>query len=1128
MNKSYRSVWNHALGASVAVSEIARPRGSGLGAASAVVLASALLVTAAAAQTIDYVNGENRAAVITLSAGTTASLNTSTGTATQSGAIEGDGGIVKTGAGRLVLGNPVPGSPVINTYAGGTVLNEGTLELTHGQSLGTGTLTINGGTLRGGVTAANDLVVNSSFTVDPLQQPLSPERGLTLNGNIALNTTPTIRFASPPSSVAYLLQVGGVVSGDHGLTIESPTSPTYWGDLDFVGSQSNTYTGLTTVQGSAVLGLLRTGGATSIAGDLLVQGASTVAIGQSEQIADGSTVTVDSVSGPLYGGIRLPGLLFLNPGLTETVGTLNGSGTIDLGSSTLRTGAGNFAGRISEGGISGVGEGTLVKYGPGAFTLSGANTYSGGTRVEGGTLRVANDSAIGTGGLTLDGGTTLDYAAPAITQLANPITLAGTATLNIDAGSVRQNGAIGESGGSRGLVKTGAGALELAAAGSYSGGTDVQLGFVDVATPGALGSGSVHVGAGTGPGSTGLRVGDGVTLAGQAVTSEGFVDVSRAVGGTAIGSLDGSGDVRLGAATLTLGGLDANNAVGGAIQDGGIAGGTGGSIVKTGSGTLTLSGANSYTGTTTVASGRLEAGAANTLSASSAHTVAAGATLALAGLNQTIAALDNGGTVSLVGAAPGTDLTVTGAYVGRGGVLALGTALTATGPSDRLVLDGTGASASGRTTIQITQLGGLGAQTTGSGIEVVAARNGATTTAQSTKDAFTLAGGHVDAGAYQYTLHTADASGAGESWYLRSETTVVDPGTPTTPTDPPTTPTTPTDPATPVTPTPPVTPPATVPTYRTEVPLFAALPQQLRQADLAMLGNLHQRIGDEPVAGAAAPGSRNAWGRVISSSIEVRQQGTVDPSSKGRVEGFQVGTDLFADAHWHAGVYVGQLDGDVRTSGFAGGAWGTVGRNDLRGRYLGAYATWASGSGFYADAVLQAGDHRYTAKPQGNPSVTGKGDSLLASIEVGQSLALGQGWTVEPQLQLIHQRVDLDDVSISGARVQQDGDNGWIARAGVRVKGETTTALGALQPYGRVNLYRASGGTDIARFIGPAAATDIATRTGGSWGEAAGGFTLALNPAWSVYGEVGRLFDIGGNARVRSGLQGSIGLKARW
>src|SRR5690606_15639982 len=158
---------------------------------------------------------------------------------------------------------------------------------------------------------------------------------------------------------------------------------------------------------------------------------------------------------------------------------------------------------------------------------------------------------------------------------------------------------------------------------------------------------------------------------------------------------------------------------------------------------------------THVAQGTLKAGAVNTLSAASAHSVASGATLDLAGFSQSIASLANGGTVSLVGATGGTTLTVTGAYVGNGGVLSLGTVLNGAGPSDRLVLDGAAAAASGRTTVQITNLGGLGALTSGNGIEVITARNGATTTAQTTQDAFSLANGHVDAGAYEYRLYAA-------------------------------------------------------------------------------------------------------------------------------------------------------------------------------------------------------------------------------------------------------------------------------------------------------------------------------------------------------------------------------------
>lgn len=1082
-----------------------------------VVLAAALLTGGAAAQTVVYPDASNTTTGLALASGTNTALEVtgSAEEATQSGVISGAGGFTKTGDGRLVIGNRrLDGAAVTNTYAGGTTLNSGSLEVTSNDALGTGTLTINGGTLRGGVTLQNNVVVNRSFIVDPLDtrfnslnpaedsKPPSRENGLTLAGNVALNNDVTIGFGGP-SSITYLLRLGGVVSGNHSVIFEAPTTPNYWGDVDFVGSQSNTYTGLTTLRGNLVMGLLRTGGATSIAGDLTVENSATAAIGVSEQIADTSTVTVNSTSGPTVSGVTLPGLVFINPNLTETIGALYGVGTIGLGSSTLRTGAGDFSGTISDGGVAG-GNGTMVKYGTGVFTLSGANTYAGGTRVEGGTLRVANNSAVGTGGVSLAGGTTLAYDSTRMSDLANAVTLTGNAALDVASGGVRQSGAIGESGGSQSLTKTGAGTLELTAANSYSGGTVIQDGVLDMNGASALGSGAVQVDAGAG-----LRMSNAATLATQVVTNQGSVDVSNVTAGTAIGSLSGTGDVLLGARTLTLGGLNANDTIGGVIQDGGVAGGTGGSLVKTGTGTLTLTGANRYTGTTTVASGTLLAGAVNTLSAASAHSVAAGATLDLAGASQTVASLANSGTVSLVGSAPGTRLTVTGAYVGNGGTLRLGTALgDSNSATDRLVLNGAGASASGRTTVQVTNLGGLGAQTTGSGIEVVSALNGATTTAQTTKSAFTLAGGHVDAGAFEYTLHAADASGAGDNWYLRSETTVPTPSQAVTPGAP--------------------APAATVPTYRAEVPLFAALPQQLRQADWAMLGNLHQRIGDEPVAGAASTGTRNAWGRVISTGIEVKQQGDAAPDSKGRLDGFQVGTDLWADGNWHAGIYVGQLDGDVSVNGFARGVQGGVGRNDLRSRYLGAYATWYGDHGFYADAVLQAGDHRVSVQPQGNASATAKGDSQTASIEVGQSFALSQNWIIEPQLQLIYQRVDLDDVSISGARVQQDSDNGWVARAGVRVKGTMSTSLGALQPYGRLNLYRASSGTDIARFVGPAATTDIATRTGGTWGEVAGGLTLALNPTWSVYGEVGQMFAVGGDARIKSGVQGSIGVKARW
>src|SRR5882757_3097235 len=73
--------------------------------------------------------------------------------------------------------------------------------------------------------------------------------------------------------------------------------------------------------------------------------------------------------------------------------------------------------------------------------------------------------------------------------------------------------------------------------------------------------------------------------------------------GVAIGSIEGTGIAFLGARNLTVGSNNLGTTFSGVIQDGGTAGGAGGSLTKIGSGKLTLSGANTYTGGTTISAG---------------------------------------------------------------------------------------------------------------------------------------------------------------------------------------------------------------------------------------------------------------------------------------------------------------------------------------------------------------------------------------------------------------------------------------------------------------------------------------------------------------------------------------------
>jgi autotransporter-associated beta strand protein len=89
-------------------------------------------------------------------------------------------------------------------------------------------------------------------------------------------------------------------------------------------------------------------------------------------------------------------------------------------------------------------------------------------------------------------------------------------------------------------------------------------------------------------------------------TIAGISDLTAA--GMTAGSIEGTGNYFLGSKSLTVGGNDLSTTVSGVIADGGGFAGTGASLVKVGTGTLILSGANTYTGGTTINGGTLQLG----------------------------------------------------------------------------------------------------------------------------------------------------------------------------------------------------------------------------------------------------------------------------------------------------------------------------------------------------------------------------------------------------------------------------------------------------------------------------------------------------------------------------------------
>lgn len=682
------------------------------------------------------------------------------------------------------------------------------------------------------------------------------------------------------------------------------------------------------------------------------------------------------------------------------------------------------------------GDSGIVKMGNGTLVLNGDNEYTGKTRVHGGELVISGDNNLGhdASGVTdviLNSGTLKynpDLAAQDIDTLAS-ITVEGVGgTLDTSQHTVKVHKKVVGDGA---LTKKGEGAAVLLDNATYTGGTHIAQGVLQ------LGIG----------GTAGGLIGDVV------IDKDAELVVNRSDTLTLDGKLSGEGD-----------------------------------LSQVGSGTTLLNGSASYSGATTVAAGTLLAGAENSFSNASAHTVAKGATLNTGGMNQTVGGLDNSGLVTLRGDKVGSALTVKGDYHGDSGTIQINATQQGSsgdGVADRLVIDG--GKVTGSTVLDV-DVSGLGRHTRGHGIEVVTGLNGADTTAQSSKDAFRLTADYLEAGAMQYRLRAGDSAGSGENWYL-------------------------------------------VNNFSDEASLFSAINSQIRFADLAMLGNLHQRVGDD-VAYSENGDNQRVWVRMINRMDKIGLNDATETSTTNYSLGLQAGVDLYADPNWKAGLYTSFVDNNSSVRGWGENGYGDTGDVKDNAFYVGGYATWFADNGFYVDNVLQYGFHnlRIIPKDSGSQSYNPDAHSLAASVEVGQPFRLGESaWQLEPQAQVIYQFNHVDGASMDGiSRTDmkvKDG-NAVTARIGARLVGDYDTDKGKFQPYGRVNLWQGFGGTDKVTFSNSGGNTTLSSSKQFSTTEVAAGVTWTVQKDFQVYGEVGSHFSNSSDkTNYRTPVEASIGVK---
>ena len=555
------------------------------------------------------------------------------GTASLTGSITSTGALtVNSGAGSIItgsitattgplivvnnggtIGGAITGSGVADsvTISGGGTIG-GAVALGAGDdtfSVGTGTTytgnidldggnntLTNAGTLNGNVAAAagNDTVTNSGA----------------LNGSVNLGDGNNTITNSGPI-------IGNITTGTGNDTLTNTAPGTVTGNI-------NLGTGTDGISGLAGAGTVTKAGA----GTLTLSGNNTgfSNVGTVLNINGGGMVAVGASNNMFTGGIAM------DSGTLQTTGaaTLTNVITLGAGGGAVQSDAATtLSGNIS-------GAGGLTKTGTADLTLSGANTFAGPATVNNGKLILSGGAAIGDTTAVILNTSSTTAGSLQVNNAETIGSLAGSGNVILNAGLTTggDNTSTTESGiisGTGSLTKNGTGTFTITGANTYSGGTTVNNGTLAgnstslqgnilVNVPGILlfnqTANGTYAGALTGAG-TFTKAGAGVlTLSGN---NSGFTGTSNLNGGTiAIGAANniGVGPLVFDGGTLqTTGPLTLANAItlnagGGTVQTdaattlSGIIGGAGG-LTKTGTANLTLTGANTYGGGTTVSAGTL-------------------------------------------------------------------------------------------------------------------------------------------------------------------------------------------------------------------------------------------------------------------------------------------------------------------------------------------------------------------------------------------------------------------------------------------------------------------------------------------------------------------------------------------
>jgi hypothetical protein len=196
---------------------------------------------------------------------------------------------------------------------------------------------------------------------------------------------------------------------------------------------------------------------------------------------------------------------------------------------------------------------------------------------------------------------------------------------------------------------------------------------------------------------------------------------------------------------------------------------------------------------------------------------------------------------------------------------------------------------------------------------------------------------------------------------------------------------------------------------------------------------------------------------------------------------------------------------------------------NLQGQSLGAYWSLTGPQGWHVDLTASGGRvNGFSRNDQGARQAT-EGSAMTLSVEGGFPIGLSENWVVEPQAQLINQRITLDTPYAGSGNASSSDLTSWSGRVGARLKGSYDINGLGVEPYVRTNLWHTvyTGNTVTLDQV-----DKISSSRNSSTVEVGLGLVARVTPAVSLYVSADYSSDVDDNDL--NGLIGSLGVRMRW